>query len=125
MSHEAPYPCDTNVGCLSWESLNILWSLAGERLPCGCAEGGDAARLACDRCGTLVCPDLKVNYMSNRVVLTLVCLFALVLVPFAGCTPPASQDVQSVGGSVTDGGSCCPGSTADGIAAAMPGTTAS
>ena len=68
--------------------------------------------------------------MSNRVVLTLVCLFALVLLPLAGCTAPASQDVQSVSGSVTGGGSCCPGSTAvpgssDGVAGAVPGTTAS
>lgn len=64
--------------------------------------------------------------MSNRVVFALVCLVALALVPLAGCTPPASQDVQFVGGSVTDGGSCCPGSTAVGdLAVATPGTTAS
>ena len=65
--------------------------------------------------------------MSTRVVFALVCLFALVLLPFAGCTPPASQDVQSVGASTTGGGSCCPGSTAgaDGVAAVSPGTTAS
>ncbi|NLS93352.1 MAG: hypothetical protein GXX96_14440 [Planctomycetaceae bacterium] len=63
--------------------------------------------------------------MSNRVVFSLVCLVALALVPLAGCTPPASQDVQFVG-SVTDSGSCCPGSTAVGdLAVATPGTTAS
>ena len=64
--------------------------------------------------------------MSTRVVLTLICLFALVLLPFAGCTPPASQDVHFVGGSVTDTGGCCPGSTAqDGLVVVLPGTTAS
>jgi hypothetical protein len=64
--------------------------------------------------------------MSTRVMMTLICLVALVLVPLAGCTPPASQDVQFVGGSVTDGGGCCPGSTAVGdLAATVPGTTAS
>jgi len=64
--------------------------------------------------------------MSTRVALALVCLVAFVLVPFAGCTPPASQDVNLVGGSVTDGGSCCPASTAVGdLAAVVPGTTAS
>lgn len=72
--------------------------------------------------------------MSNRVLLTLVCLFAFVVLPFAGCTPPASQDVQFVGGSSTSAGSCCPGSTGmpaavpgstGGIASAVPGTTAS
>lgn len=72
--------------------------------------------------------------MSMRIARCLVLL--AVLLPFAGCTPPASEDVRFVGGSVTDGGSCCPGSTAilggcpsseaeDGTADVAPGTTAS
>jgi len=98
----------------------------GRDSPCGRPRSGDIRRLACSRCGTLVCPDFKVNFMSTRVALTLVCLIALVLVPFAGCTPPASQDVQFVSGSVTDGGSCCPGSTAvDDLITTVPDATAS
>ena len=72
-------------------------------------------------------PHFKVISMSTRFALVLVCLVALVLVPLAGCTPPASEDVQFIGGSVTDGGSCCPASTSlDGdLAIVLPGTTAS
>lgn len=81
-------------------------------------------------------PDSMVNFMTTRVALGLVCLVAFLLLPLAGCTPPASQDVQFTGGSsVTGSGSCCPGSTgmpatgpgstAGNMAAAIPGTTAS
>ncbi len=51
----------------------------------------------------------RVISMSTRSALVLLGLVALVLAPLAGCTPPASQDVQFVSQPVagTDTPACC------------------
>jgi hypothetical protein len=45
--------------------------------------------------------------MSTRSALVLLGLVALVLAPLAGCTPPASQDVQFVSQPVAGTPDCC------------------
>ena len=104
------------------------------RLPGGGPISGDSGRPAHGGFGTFDCLNFEVKFMSTRVAFALVCLVGLVLIPFTGCTPPASQDVQFVSGGVTGSGSCCPGSTAipgeccsgatGEMAVVLPGTTA-
>ncbi|MHB8901623.1 MAG: hypothetical protein ACYC6Y_22955 [Thermoguttaceae bacterium] len=57
--------------------------------------------------------------MSKRTLPFLATLLGLVILPLAGCTPPASEDVKFVGG--TAPGCCNPGSTAP--LGAVPGST--
>lgn len=59
--------------------------------------------------------------MMTRSLCSLVCLAALVILPLAGCTPPASEDVHGVDNvSTTGAGGLSPITTA-GLDGAEPG----